>query len=385
MNKLVLSLGACLMGAVALGVENPLPKWAFGGFELPAGVNPVIKPNAATKFPCPMQKRPIKWEESDTFNPAATIKDGKIHVLYRAEDNTHQGVGSRTSRIGLAVSKDGVTMAREPKPVLFPGGDDQKKFDCPGGCEDPRVAVTEDGLYVMTYTSWNRQCPRLCIATSRDLRHWTKHGPAFAKAQNGRFLNMGCKSGAIVTEPSAKDPSRYVIAKIHGKYLMYWGEAAIDAATSDDLVNWNPVTKQDGSLRDLVKPRPGFFDSTLVEVGPAAIKTQYGIVVLYNGRNGHGDIADKRYGQGTYCGGQVLFDNRDPYMPAARLDEPYFRPLADFERKGQYAEGTVFTEGLVFYKEKWYMYYGCADSFVGVAVWDPKKGNRCGDPLPEAK
>ena len=235
MNKLVLSLGACLMGAVALGVENPLPKWAFGGFERPAGVNPVIKPNAATKFPCPMQKRPIKWEESDTFNPAATIKDGKIHVLYRAEDNTHQGVGSRTSRIGLAVSKDGVTMAREPKPVLFPGGDDQKKFDCPGGCEDPRVAVTEDGLYVMTYTSWNRQCPRLCIATSRDLRHWTKHGPAFAKAQNGRFLNMGCKSGAIVTEPSAKDPSRYVIAKIHGKYLMYWGEAAIDAASKAEL------------------------------------------------------------------------------------------------------------------------------------------------------
>ncbi len=385
MMRLVLSLGACVMGAAALGVENPLPKWALGGFERPAGVNPVIKPNAATEFPCPMQKRPIKWEESDTFNPAAAVYDGKIHVLYRAEDNTAQGVGSRTSRIGIAVSEDGVAMVRESKPVLYPGGDDQEAFDCPGGCEDPRVAVTEDGLYVMTYTSWNRRCPRLCIATSRDLRHWTKHGPAFAKAQNGRFLNMGCKSGAIVTEPSAKDPSRYVIAKVNGKYLMYWGEAAIDAATSDDLVNWNPVTKQDGSLRELVKPRPGFFDSVLTEVGPAAIKTKYGIVVLYNGKNGHGDIADKRYGQGTYCGGQVLFDNRDPYMPAARLDEPYFRPIADFERKGQYAEGTVFTEGLVYYNGKWYMYYGCADSRVGVAVWDPKKGGRCGDPLPPAK
>ena len=385
MMRLVLSLGACVMGAAALGVENPLPKWALGGFERPAGVNPVIKPNAATEFPCPMQKRPIKWEESDTFNPAAAVYDGKIHVLYRAEDNTAQGVGSRTSRIGIAVSEDGVAMARESKPVLYPGGDDQEAFDCPGGCEDPRVAVTEDGLYVMTYTSWNRRCPRLCIATSRDLRHWTKHGPAFAKAQNGRFLNMGCKSGAIVTEPSAKDPSRYVIAKVNGKYLMYWGEAAIDAATSDDLVNWNPVTKQDGSLRELVKPRPGFFDSVLTEVGPAAIKTKYGIVVLYNGKNGHGDIADKRYGQGTYCGGHVLFDNRDPYMPAARLDEPYFRPIADFERKGQYAEGTVFTEGLVYYNGKWYMYYGCADSRVGVAVWDPKKGGRCGDPLPPAK
>jgi predicted GH43/DUF377 family glycosyl hydrolase len=384
-NRFAALAGVCLAALVVRAAENPLPKWALGGFVRPAGVNPVIRPNPKSEFECPMQRRLVKWEESDTFNPAAAVKDGKICVLYRAEDNTAQGVGSRTSRIGLAVSEDGVRLAREPKPVLFPGGDDQEEFDCPGGCEDPRISVTEDGLYVMTYTSWNRKCPRLCIATSRDLRHWTKHGPAFGRAQGGRFLGLASKSGAIVTEPSAKDPSRYVIAKIHGKYLMYWGETAIHAATSDDLVNWNPVTRQDGSLRELVKPRPGFFDSTLVEVGPAAIRTKYGIVVLYNGRNGHGVVADRRYGQGTYCGGQVLFDGRDPYMPAARLDEPYFRPLADFERKGQYAEGTVFTEGLVQYKGKWYLYYGCADSLVGVAVWDPESGMRVGDPLPEAE
>lgn len=34
-----------------------------------------------------MRKRPIKWEESDTFNPAAAVKDGKI-VAWNAKKNT---------------------------------------------------------------------------------------------------------------------------------------------------------------------------------------------------------------------------------------------------------------------------------------------------------
>lgn len=57
-------------------------------------MNPVIAPNKETVFGCPMRKRPLKWEESDTFNPAAAVKDGKIVVLYRAEDNTFQGVAT---------------------------------------------------------------------------------------------------------------------------------------------------------------------------------------------------------------------------------------------------------------------------------------------------
>ncbi|MBO5781335.1 MAG: hypothetical protein J6R08_02595, partial [Opitutales bacterium] len=61
--------------------KNPLPDWAMGGFERPEGVNPVISPNKESVFDCPMQKRPIKWEESDTFNPAATVYKNKICIL----------------------------------------------------------------------------------------------------------------------------------------------------------------------------------------------------------------------------------------------------------------------------------------------------------------
>ncbi|GCB36488.1 hypothetical protein KGMB02408_34330 [Bacteroides faecalis] len=59
-------------------------------------------------------------------------------------------------------------MSRLKAPVLFPAEDEFKSIECPGGCEDPRVAMTKDGLYVMLYTAWNRQTPRLAVATSKD-------------------------------------------------------------------------------------------------------------------------------------------------------------------------------------------------------------------------
>lgn len=104
--------------------------WVLGPFVRPEGANPVISPQP-TSFYCPMQKQQVKWEESDTFNPAATVKDGKIVVLYRAEDNSAQGIGKRTSRIGYAESTDGVTMTKLDTPVLFPAEDNFKGINGP--------------------------------------------------------------------------------------------------------------------------------------------------------------------------------------------------------------------------------------------------------------
>lgn len=262
--------------------QNVLPDWALGGFVRPEKANPIITPNPSNQFDCPMQDKKIGWEESDVFNPAATVKDGKIYVLYRAEDNSATGIGKRTSRIGLAESEDGIHMKRRKTPVMYPDKDNMKEYEWEGGCEDPRVTMTEDGLYVMAYTSWNRKVARLCIATSHDLVKWEKHGPAFAKAYNGRFKDIFCKSGSMVT--TIKD-GKQVLTKIDGKYFMYWGEHAVYAATSDDLVNWTPILDEKNELATVIKPRPQYFDSALTECGPPAILTDKGIVLLYNGKN----------------------------------------------------------------------------------------------------
>ena len=364
----VLFLLLCSLSCIAQ--QGQMPSWTLGPFVRPANVNPIISPRPSSKFLDPMSKKQVAWETSDVFNPAAAIRQNKIYVLYRAEDRSGMGIGMRTSRIGLAESTNGITMKRRPAPVMFPGNDTQKEFEWPGGCEDPRIAMTAEGTYVMMYTQWNKKVPRIGVATSKDLVHWTKHGPAFYKAYNGKFRDMATKSASIITRLVN---GRQVMAKINGKYWMYWGERFINPATSTDLVNWTPMVDEKGELQQIVKTRDGYFDSDLTECGPPAVMTNDGILLLYNGKNKAAEGRDENYTANTYSAGQILFDKKDPTKVLQRLDKPFFVPTAPFEKSGQYPAGTVFLEGLVYYKHKWFLYYGCADSRVAVAVFDPAK------------
>jgi len=104
-----------------------------------------------------------------------------------------------------------------------------------------------------------------------------------------------------------------------------------------------------------------------VEAGPPALLTRDGIVVIYNAGNSatHGDSTLPAR---VYTGGQALFDARNPLKLLARSSAPFIKPTEPYERTGQYTQGTTFVEGLVRFKNRWYLYYGTADSRVAVAV-----------------
>ncbi|WP_104381891.1 glycoside hydrolase family 130 protein [Sphingobacterium sp. HMA12] len=353
--------------------------WIMGGFERPSGVNPVIAPDSSTRFYDPLSQTTIRWEDNDTFNPAAAVIRDSVYVIYRAEDKTGIKIGHRTSRLGLAASGDGLHFERSKTPIFFPDKDSQQASEWPGGTEDPRIAQAQDGTFVMFYTQWNRKVPRLGVATSSDLRNWTKHGPIFKKsAKLPNLVDMAHKSASILTKLVG---DRLIITQVNGKYWLYWGEHGVYGATSDNLIDWEPVVDKNGKLQAFITPREGYFDSSLTECGPPAILTAKGILLLYNGKN-HADKGDPRFNKNTYSAGQVLFDRKDPTKVLARLDTPFLRPMEAFEKSGQYVDGTVFIEGLVYFKQKWFLYYGCADSRVGVAVFDPQKPAAI-DPLPE--
>lgn len=311
-----------------------------------------------------MKKETVQWQKADVFNPAAVVRNGKVYVLFRAEDIPGTGIGMRTSRIGLAVSSDGLHFTKMKEPVLYPDSS-FSQFDHPGGCEDPRLVEKEDGTYILLYTSWDRQVARLSVATSKDLLHWKKQGPAFLKAYDGKFLNTWSKSGSVVTK---RKGNKIVAAKVNGKYWMYWGENPMYIASSEDGINWEPVTDATGNLKVALAPREYKFDSHLTEPGPPAILTKDGILLLYNGKNLENEKADPSIPKGTYCGGQALFDPEDPTRLLHRSEDYFIKPDLPHERRGQYKAGTTFVEGLVFFKGKWFLYYGTADSMVGVAV-----------------
>jgi predicted GH43/DUF377 family glycosyl hydrolase len=279
-------------------------------------------------------------------------------------------IGMHTSRLGLAVSEDGLHFAREATPIFYPSKDSQESREWPGGTEDPRVVESPDGGYVLAYTQWNRETYRVGIATSPDLHTWTKHGPAFGM---GKYGGLKYKSAGIVTECVTK--GRCVAAKLNGRYWMYWGEGEIRLATSNDLVHWTPVEGADGEPRVLMHARSGHFDSGLPEVGPPPVLRRDGIVLVYNGKNAAGANGkntdsphDPALAPGTYSVGQALFAANDPAKLLARTEKPFFQPVLPWERSGQYAAGTTFAEGLVWFHHRWFLYYGCADSRVGVAM-----------------
>ena len=212
---------------------DSLQNWALLPFNKVDSLNPVLVPGKGS-FTDPILKTKVLWEEKDVFNPAIVNRNGKIYMLYRAQDK------AGTSRIGMAVSSDALHFTRMPSPVFYPDQDSSKVLEWPGGCEDPRVAATQNGLYVL----------------------------------------------------------------------------------------------------------------------------------FYNGKNKSGEDGDMRYSPDSYCEGQVLFDSKDPSKPITRLDVPFLRPMESFKKSGQYANGTVF-KGMAFFKKKWHLYYRCADSKVGVAIYDP--------------
>jgi predicted GH43/DUF377 family glycosyl hydrolase len=343
--------------------------WQWGPFIKLDDMNPCLTPMTKTTFICPIRGE-VKWEEKDVFNPAAILRDGKVHLLYRAEDKVGRFAG--TSRIGFASSENGTRFERSDAPVLYPDHDEMVKYEWEGGCEDPRIVEDEHGTYYLTYTAYDGDKARLCVATSTDLVHWKKHGLAFAKAYNGKYTDLWSKSGSIVCK---QEGERLVAEKINGSYWMYWGESNIYAAASTNLIDWTPVEKNgegldaDSYLFPVISPRKHRFDSLLVEPGPPAIITDKGILLLYNSKNDPAE-GDSEYAANSYSAAQVLLDLRDPACVIARSTSPFITPDKDYEINGQ-VNHVCFIEGLVNFQGRWLLYYGTADSKIAVAEWRP--------------
>ncbi len=365
--------------STTVAVHEP---WMLGPFTRIDDANPVLIPDREQRFRCPLRGEEVRWEEKDVFNPAAVTRDGKVYLLYRAEDSIGRFMG--TSRIGLAVSDDGLRFAKHPTPVLYPERDAQEVYEWEGGCEDPRVVEADDGRFVMLYSSFDGACARLCVATSSDLYSWTKHGLAFEHASDGAYRHRWSKSGAVVCR---RDGERLVAARIDGRYWMYWGESDVFCATSDDLIRWTPVESIDATygrlalvngryigqpvhqpsrLKPVFSTRAHRFDVGLVEPGPPAVLGPDGIHFIYNSAN-RVPNGDQTLPEGTYAPAQVLLDPLDPTIVLRRSRAPFMIPERPYEITGQ-TGNTCFAQGLVRHRGRWLMYYGTADSRIAVAA-----------------
>jgi predicted GH43/DUF377 family glycosyl hydrolase len=280
------------------------------------------------------------FEAKAVYNPAIIIVDGIFWMLYRAEAGDEY-----TGRIGLAKSEDGIHFSRHSGPVIVP----EYEYEA-GGCEDPRLVRIGDTFY-LTYVG----CPgkgegcHICLATSKDLVRWKKHGPILRPAH--AWDSRQAKAGSILPQ------------KMKGKFMMYFtGEAkpwetAIGIAYSDDLLHWYEPLEE-----PVLLPRKGYFDSKGVEPGPPPVLLEEGILLVYNGwSEDH-----------TYKPGWALFSREQPEKMLARSDEPILEPEVNWgERFG--VTNHVVAESLLWHKGRWWLYYGAADKVVCLATEDTER------------
>ena len=309
-----------LLLAASLAFASPATDLPFGAWTR-ATNEPILSPQGTG------------WESAGTFNPAVVFHNGRFVMLYRAQD------ASGTSRLGYAESSDGIHFKRRLEPVLSP----ETGYEKDGGVEDPRLQRFGN-TYYLTYTGYNKKDAQLCLATSRDLIHWERKG-VLLPAYKGNWNVAWTKSGAIVPE------------KIDGKYWMYWLGTTADKTDqmglsySADLIHWTEATPT-----PVLPRRAGMFDSRVVEPGPPPILTSRGIVLIYNG-------ADDKL---VYRTAVAVFDRHDPRKLLFRSDAPIFVPEKEWEKGGQ-VPNVIFVEGMVRRGNRFLLYYGGADKYVGVA------------------
>lgn len=281
--------------------------------------NPVLKPDPANP-----------WEALNVFNPSVIIHDGLWHMHYRA-----QGV-DYVSRIGYAVSTDGVTWNRLREPVLAPEGSSEAR-----GVEDPRVTEL-DGRFYMAYTAYGRGGPHPDVGVTP-----TGITPMYAVSDN---LITWERIGPVVVGEDNKDHALFP-ERVGGRYVTFHRRPpSIWLGFSTDMRTWTDHV-------EIMQPRPGLWDGKRVGAGAAPIYTDEGWLVLYHGY-------DEAH---VYCMGAALLDLEDPTVVLKRPAEPILVPEETWEIKGD-VPNVVFGCANPVHDGTVYLYYGGADRVIGLAT-----------------
>jgi len=281
-----------------------------------------------------------KWESQGTFNPAAILLGGKMHIIYRAmsEDNT--------SSFGYAQSKNGFNITKRlANPIYIPREEFENKKVNNGnsGCEDPRLTQIGKNIY-MCYTAFNGIGPPRVAITSISEKDFISN-------------KWNWEKPFLITPQGLDDKDACIFPKkfLLGYFILHriGNEICGDYVSTLDFKH--EVVKR--CIR-IIGPRTNTWDSAKVGISAPPIKTKYGWLLLYHG-------VSKSHS--TYRIGCVLLDLKDPAIVLARSSEPIFEPVEDYEKNGV-VNNVVFPCGMIVKDKLLFIYYGGGDSVVGVAT-----------------
>ena len=303
---------------------------------------------------------PIKehfWESKMVFNPAAILKNNRVYLIYRARGSDEVN-GILVSRLGLAILKeDGVTVERRyEKPVYEP-----KEWYERAGCEDPRITEI-DGQYYLLYTAYEgityekgKERINIAMASTTDFFNWKRSDNLLLPESLHSY--QAKKNGVLFPK------------KIKGCYVLYYRvHPDVYIAYSKNLENprWF-------GHKVIFGPRKGLWDCWKIGAGPPPIELKKGWLLIYHGVDRERPLRRIKVGEntetpeGVYRVGLVIIDKENPERILYRSEEPILEPEEIYEKEGL-VPNVVFPCGAVVIKDTLFVYYGGADTVVGVAT-----------------
>lgn len=278
----------------------------------------------------------LEYRANSVFNPAAAIVNGETVLLLRVEDR--RGFSHFTA----ARSADGITGWRiDPTPTLEPSPETHPEEIW--GIEDPRITYLEEqNRWVIAYTAFSRGGPLVSLAATSDFVNFERLGP--------------------VMTPEDKDAALFP-ERIQGRWALIHRPVPAGALSlgAHIWISFSPDLKHWGDHEILLRARQGgWWDANKIGLSPPPLKTDEGWLILYHG------VRSTAAGC-LYRLGLALLDLEDPRRVIRRSNEWVFAPRESYERAGDVSD-VVFPCGWTLVDGEIRMYYGCADTSVGLAT-----------------
>lgn len=284
-------------------------------------------------------------DATSVFNPGAIKFGDKYQLMLRVQTR------GRETFLVMAESGDGVNFVPRTEVVQFAGIEHvaEKIYHV----YDPRLTQIDEWVYVMFAADTDDGC-RLGVARTIDFEMFEflgfgeekdiRNGVLFPECFGGRYLRLDRPNA----RPSEGGPPS--------------GDE-IFLSESEDLVHWRPVAS-------VLKGRPHYWDERIGS-GPPPVKTRDGWLHIYHG------VATHFGSSNIYQAGVSLLDLEDPSKVVSRGRNNILEPREPYELMGQ-VPNVVFPGGLIvddfddegFAKAgaKVFLYYGAADTCVGLAT-----------------
>ena len=319
-----------------------------------------------------LSRTDLEFENEGVLNPAVIRVGDSVHMFYRAVQK------GNLSTIGYCRMDGPLTIVeRWDKPIIVPEFDYESQ-----GVEDARITKIDDTFY-MTYTGYDGINARGALATSKDLKHFEKHGLIVPPVTYAEFVSI-IESSQKVNENYWLNQKFYYQAtdvdkksllwdknviffprKINGKFVfLHRLRPGIQIVSVKSLTELTKEFWKDyfHNLHEHIVLDPVHeHESSYIGGGCPPIETEHGWLLIYHG------VRRTEKGQFIYSACAVLLDIKNPVKEIARLPYTLFSPEYEWELKGE-VNNVVFPTGTALFGNTLFIYYGAADSLIACAT-----------------